>query len=129
MCHLLTYLGQDFDVLSVCKLILMEFLQFSPNLRHIATHGLSFLTLHFDGIYLRSYQDLACLTLISDCRCDIAYFKCRNNFFTRGCKRSLKKCLTPILCLKHASNKSYHLNFENIYDIFFMQILSEKSAT
>ena len=80
-----------FNALSVCvSWFLIKLLQFLPNLNHMVSHGLNPLSLRFNDLYFRSYQELARPTLIFDCRCNVASFKCKNNF-SQGGATDLKK--------------------------------------
>ena len=53
------------NALSVCvSWFLIELFQFLPNLNHMISHGLNPLGLRFNGLYFKSYLELACPTLI-----------------------------------------------------------------
>ena len=80
-----------FDALAECVN------SFSPNLRHIVSHGQSLLAPHFNDLPGISMSDIDFLTA------HVTYlspFKCKNNFLTRGCILQIfkiKKYLVPRL--------------------------------
>ena len=78
-----------FNAPSVCvSWFLIELLQFLPNLDYVVSHGLNPLGLIYISKATRNWhiQYWFC-----HCRRNVASFKCKNNFLTRGCNRSSRK--------------------------------------
>ena len=62
-------------------------------MNHMVSHGLNPLRFRFNGLYFKNYWELARPTLTFLLQSNVASFKCKNNFLTKGCNRSSKKTI------------------------------------
>ena len=73
--------------IGLCKLILIELLQFLPNMNHIVSHGLSAAGLR-KAYILEATRTWHVQHEFSDCRCDMICFRYKDNFLTSGCNKN-----------------------------------------